>query len=319
MVLVAVATTEFAAPAADARPARAVHDISAAPVLPISLSPAGFVLPGPNPRPAGLVTFQVSTADARGHYWSTFKLKNGVTLAQVGQWFAQGESPDRSIALPALHNLYTNVEFTGGVAVYPSSPIGLTVNLTPGTYYITDALGGEAASTAPAAIRALGAAVQAAQRPSVAGDPVPSPFAILEVTSTNQSALPPPFSAVLEAVQRDGRAVLLPLGQFRAHGAFLFRNDAVLPQEANFLGVTPGVTDQDVQRYYDAVFAGNFTVPSPFVGGPPGGELIISPGEMVIVSLDFTPGWYVALSFPTDWDTGVKQAYEGVHAVIQLN
>jgi hypothetical protein len=318
IAIVTVATVGLATPAAQATPAAAPR-IPAAPVLPVNLSTAGFVLPGPNPRPGGVVTFQVSTVDARGHYWSTFKLRNGVTLAQVGQWFADGENPDHTIAFPALHNLYTNVQFTGGVAVFPSTPVGLTMNLTQGTYYITDTLGFQAPSSSQAAIRTLGAAVRPQAAPAAAGDPAPSPFAMLEVTSTSQRALPPAFSAVIEAVQHDGHAVLVPVGRFRAQGSFLFRNDAVLPQEATFLAVAPGVTDQDVSNYYAAIFRGDFTVPSPFVPGPSGGELIISPGEMVIVSLAFTPGRYVALSFPTNWDTGVKQAYEGVHVVVDMH
>jgi hypothetical protein len=321
IVALSAATIAVAAPAAQASvKTKATIHIPPAPVLSVPLTTAGFVLPGPNPRPAGVVTFQISTVDTRGHYWSTFKLKNGATLAEVGQWFADGENPDHSIAFPALHNLYTNVEFTGGVAVYPSTPIGLTMNLTEGTYYITDTLGFQAPTGAQAAIRTLGAAVRpGAALAAAAADVAPSPFAILTVTSTKQLALPPPFTAAIEAVQRNGHAVLVPIGRFKANGSFLFRNDAVLPQEATFLAVGPTVTDQDVTNYYNALFAGDFSVPAPFVPGPAGGELIISPGEMVIVTLSFTPGRFVALSFPTDWDTGVKQAYEGVHVVVDMH
>jgi hypothetical protein len=305
------------------------------PVLSINLSPQGFVVPGPNPRPAGLVTYHVTTQDPSGHYWATFSLKNGVTFEQVAQWFVEGELPDLSVSIPALHNLYTNVDFTGGVAVYPTSPVDLTVNIKPNTtVYITDTLlpswggGGAAASTAgpasaatklPSAVRAIGAAASkvASAKVSAADETTPSQFGIIFSTGTTNITRPPAFSAVLEAVEVNGQARLVPVGNFKGHGAFLFRNDATMPQEANFEKVDPGTTDADVQAFYDSILSGRGGVPYPF-RGEPGGELLLSKGNMVIVGTNFAPGTYCALSFPTDWNTGIKQAFEGVHKVLTL-
>ena len=310
------------------------------PVLDVNLTTQGFVLPGPNPRPAGLTTFHVTTQDRTGHYWATFNLKNGVTFEQVSQWFHDGELPDLSIAVPALHNLYTNVDFTGGVAVYPTSPIDLTIPLKRNIVtYITDTVlpdfgGGGSAAAAnadapnsaaaklPLAVRAVGQAADRAlkQAPKAvaATDEPPSPFGFLFTTDTTNITRPPAFSAVLEAVDVNGRAKLYPAGQFKGNGAFLFRNDATLPQEAQFEKIDPGTTDADVQRFYDSLLNHTGGVPYPF-RGEPGGVLLLSKGNMVIMGANFPAGQYCILSFPTDWDTGIKQAFEGVHKVVTLH
>ena len=303
--------------------------LASTPVLNVNLTTQGFVLPGPNPRPAGLTTFHVTTQDRTGHYWATFNLKNGVTFAQVSQWFHDGELPDLSIAVPALHNLYTNVDFTGGVAVYPTSPIDLTIPLKRNIVtYITDTVlpdfgggGSAAAAKLPLAVRAVGQAADRAlkqgTRAAAAADEPPSPFGFLFTTDTTNITVPPAFSAALEAVDVNGRAKLVPVGQFKGNGAFLFRNDATLPQEAQFEKVDPGTIDADVQRFYDSLRNHTGGVPYPF-RGEPGGVLLLSKGNMVIMGGNFPPGQYCILSFPTDWDTGVKQAFEGVHKVVTL-
>jgi hypothetical protein len=319
---------------ANAQTSDASLRLAATPVLNVNLTTQGFVIPGPNPRDAGLVTFHLTTQERSGHYWATFNLKNGVTFEQVAQWFHDGEVPDLSISVPALHNLYTNVDFTGGAAVYPVTPIDLTIPLKPNiTTFITDTVlpdfggGGSAAAAAnpvaaklPAAVRAVG---QAADRAiakggaAAASDEAPSPFGIIFTTGTTKITRPPAFNSLLEAVDVNGRAKLLPVGQFKANGAFLFRNDATLPQEAQLEKVDPGTTDADVQRFFDAQQNHTGGVPYPFRGNP-GGTLLVSKGNWVILGGNFTPGQYCILSFPTDWDTGVKQAFEGVHKVVTL-
>src|SRR4051812_48291419 len=104
IVLAAALGILAAGPLAGVASARTTSDanlrLAPTPVLSVNLTPQGFVLPGPNPRPAGLVTYHVTTQDPTGHYWATFSLKNGVTLEQVGQWFSEGELPDLSVSIP---------------------------------------------------------------------------------------------------------------------------------------------------------------------------------------------------------------------------
>jgi len=324
----AAASPASAGPAAEGA---AQGRLPGAPVLPLDLTPAGFVLPGPNPRPAGQVTFRVSTQDTRGHFWSTFKLLNGATLAQAAEWFATAESPDKSIAFPALHALYTNVEFTGGVAVDPSGPVGLTMTLTPGTYYVTDYLVPDfsAGARSPSNLTALsqvGSVVRshghrpasAVKASATAAEPVRSPFGILEVVAPYQPALPPAFQAVLLIEDSTGAAVFRPIGRFRASGAFLFHNATQQPQEVVFEKVVPGTTDRDVQDWYDFIFFGGEPAPNPFTVVKPRGTLLLSPDHTVIVEINIEPGLYCGLSFVTNRNTAVKQAHEGVHVVLPL-
>ena len=328
-----------------AEPASA-HGIPTAPVLSMELTTAGFVVPGPNPRPAGPVTFRLSTQDARGHFWSTFKVRGETTLTQVLEWFSLAHSPDKNVAIPALRSLYTNVEFTGGAAVHPSGPIGLTANLTPGLYFITDYLApqfptGQAAGTLVASetdqsvlspmlagiesvLRAhAGKATTARTAAATAADeepaPAPSPFGILFVEDRTEFAVPPAFQAVLNMREVNGAAVYQPIGRFRARGAFLFRNATSMPQEVQFEGVVPGATDRDVQNYYNFLKWGGPAAPNPFPGIRPGGALLLSPDHWVVVQTEFAPGRYCGLSFVTNWNTAVQQAYEGVHVVIQMH
>jgi hypothetical protein len=332
-VVASVAAGAVASPASAGPTAESVAQgrLPSAPVVPLDLTPAGFVLPGPNPRPAGPVTFRVSTQDERGHFWSTFKLLNGATLNQAVEWFAKAESPDKSIAFPALRALYTNVEFTGGAAVNPSGPVGLTMTLTPGTYYVTDYLVPDfitAADTSPSDVAALsqvGSVVRShahrsrfAAASAAAAEPVRSPFGVLEVVAPFQPALPPAFQAVLLIEDLTGAAVFRPIGRFRASGAFLFHNGTQQPQEVVFEQVAPGTTDRDVQNWYDFIFFGGEPAPNPFTVVKPRGTLLLSPGHTVIVEINIEPGLYCGLSFVTNWNTAVKQAYEGVHVVIPL-
>jgi hypothetical protein len=350
IVAVGVAVPAHPASAEPAGAGGAAHGIRTAPVLSFDLTTAGFVLPGPNPRPAGPVTFRATTQDARGHFWSTFKLLNDTDLLQALEWFDLAHSPDKAVALRALRDLYTNVQFTGGIAVYPSSPIGLTVNLTPGLYYITDylippfptgtagvsatressadrsllgpALEGVAAVLRAHAGRAGATAARGPARapagPAAAEEPVRSPFGLLFVTEEYELAAPPAFQAVLTMRDVNGAAVFRPIGRFRARGAFLFHNGSSMPQEVTFEKVLPNTTDRDVQDYYDHIIWGGDPAPNPFPGIRPGGELLLSPGLSVVVQTEFAPGLYCGLSFVTNWNTAVKQAYEGVHIVLQL-
>lgn len=311
-ITAATAASLAAAPARAATTERAGQKIGVAPVLPVTLTAAGFTIPGANPRPAGLVTFSVSAPGTQGYYWTSFKLENGVTLTQVGQWLAEAESSDSSVALPAVRDLYANVDFTGGLAVNGGSTMGLTMGLTPGTYYFTEApaepTAGDSAAAMPAAMAAAATALAA---------PTPSPLQILQVTSSVSPAWPPPFTGALVLRDTGGMARYYPVGQFRGTGAFLLSNDTSQPQEANFEQVSAGTTDQQVTDYFNAALAGTTLPPDPFLAQV-GGELLLSPGNTVIVHTTFGPGWYCALSFPTDENTGVKQAYEGTHVVLHM-
>jgi len=313
-ITVAGAVTTATVPAHAVTTERAGPRIGVAPVLPVTLTSAGFTIPGANPRPAGLVTFSVSAPGTQGYYWTSFKLENGVTLQQVAQWLAEAESSDQSVALPAVRDLYGNVDFTGGLAVNGGSTMGLTMGLTPGTYYFTEAPAEPTAAGSTAGVTVDGAIAAAAR---ALASTAPSPLQTLVVQNPVSLALPPAFTGALVLRETGGNARYYPVGQFRGNGAFLLSNDTSQPQEANFEQVAAGTTDEQVQDYFNAALAGTTLPPDPFIAQV-GGELLISPGNTVIVHTTFGPGWYCALSFPTDENTGIKQAYEGTHIVLRM-
>ncbi|MCP2341097.1 hypothetical protein [Actinomadura rupiterrae] len=281
-VVGAAALAWTAAAPAGARPARA-EPLPAAPVLPITVTSAGFEFPGPNPRPAGPVTLRVTTPDAWGHFLGTGSIREGVPLQQAMTEFAQSQSPDKAVAIPALRALYRDVEFFGGAGVFPAtSPVSVTVNLRPGTYY-----GIEGAN-----------------------------MRRLDVGQTWLRARPPRVDGLIRMVQRGPDTRFALPSRLKARGSYLVVNQTSQPQEAVFVGLDPATTDADIQRYYDDLAAGK-NPQNPLLHQV-GGLMAISPGYRAVLNFDYPPGRYAVLSFYRDPDTAVKRAAEGMHRVVEL-
>ncbi|MBA9005505.1 MULTISPECIES: hypothetical protein [Thermomonospora] len=253
------------------------------PVLPITLAPEGFEFPGPNPRPAGMVTLKVDTPDPAGRFMGLGATRNGITFEQAMWLFWQSMSEDPAVAIPALQALYRDVEFFGGAGVFPAtSPLSVTIDLPPDTYY------------------------------GIEGEH----FRQLQVTGPRRHTRIPRIDGVIRMVERDGRSRFITPRVMRARGTYLVVNQSAQPQEAVFCGVAPTTTERTVQDYFDAVAAGQ-NPPNPLLTQV-GGLMAMSPGRKAILSFDFPPGRYSVLSFYRNPNTARKIAEEGMHRVVEL-
>ncbi|WP_283133453.1 hypothetical protein [Rhizohabitans arisaemae] len=253
------------------------------PVLEITVDAQGFTFPGPNPRPAGPVTLKVSTPDQEGRFLGLGQLRNGIGLQEAMGLFWNSQSPDPAVAIPALRRLYRDVEFFGGAGVFPAtSPLSVTLNLRPGTYY-----GMEGAT-----IREL------------------------QVTRPYHHVRKPRVDGVIRMVRYGDKTRFVLPARMKAKGSYLVVNQTDQPQEAVFVQVPEGTTTADVQAFLDAERNGQN--PPPLLGTQVGGLMAISPGHSAVLEFDFPAATYSMLSFYRNPDTAVKRAYEGMHRVTRL-
>jgi hypothetical protein len=313
-VITAVAAN--ASSSAGSSPQRPSASGHASAVLAVNLSSGGFTIPGPSTRPAGPVTLRVTTTAEAGNYFYTFRLRGDTTIPQVAQWSGEVNSHNKTIEHNAALSLYKWVDYTGGVAVYPDTPATLTINLRPGTYYFysTEAFNDTDDSAYLSGVRHPGIETMAAMSTS-------SQLNTLQVTAASghaPTARKPRIDGVINLVMRDGQPVFEIPASLPGDGTFLVRNDINQPAEAIFRKVAPGMTDPELQKYFDGLLAGEKDQSSPLTSSP-GGILTISPGNSAIVHLDFPAATYAVLSFLEDPTTNVHRAYEGLHKIIVMH
>ena len=266
----------------------ATHTAPPPPELAISLTQNGFTIPGPNPRPGGYVTFNVSTDVAEGRWLALLRPQPGVSIDQVMKDFADGQSNDPATRAAGIRAEYRDTDFFGGAAVYPGSPEALTQYLTQGRYYLVET------SAADSSI------VQT-----------------LDVTSEVTPATPPRPQVVIDVSGRDKAHFSGVPTHIPQHATILYRNLYKQPEEAIIVGIKPGETHESVQAYFDAQQAGTPLPPNPFMRSG-GGTPPIFAGRTVRIQVNMPPGDYSLLSFLYDADTLVKQAYQGLHAELQV-
>ncbi|MBO2445578.1 hypothetical protein J4573_00595 [Actinomadura barringtoniae] len=258
------------------------------PQVPIELNTDGFTIPGANPRPGGYITFQVSTTVAEGRWLALLRPRPGVGIEQVMKDFADGASNDPATRAAGIRAEYRDTDFFGGAAVYPGSPEALTQYLTEGRYYLVET---SAADT--------------------------SVVQTLDITSEVTPATPPRPQIVIDVGGRDRAHFSGVPTHIPQHATILYRNHYKQPEEAIFVGIKPGETHESVQAYFDAQQAGQPLPPNPFMRSG-GGTPPISAGRTVRIQVNMPPGDYSLLSFLYDADTLVKQAYQGLHAELQV-
>lgn len=284
------------AQAVTARHAATHRDAPPAPAVSLSLNPNTPFAISPNPRPAGPVTFRVSSGDGADHWFSGLVFNPGVTSQQAIQEIQNSFSPDPTVALPALQAVYRDITFAGGLSVTSSSPSWFTENLSPAAYQMSDAPPGAENSTSGARYTAL------------------------QVNAPSQRAAWPHFDAVLSVRENGGSASFLAPNRLPAHGAFLAVNPRRNAQPYEFLlrQLLPGTTHAQLQAYLTAKGQGQPLPPSPFATSEQQGLLPISPGIASVFHADFTPGTYALLTYVRDPATGVGRAYEGTFKIVTL-
>ncbi|MFB7361235.1 hypothetical protein [Streptomyces hydrogenans] len=259
-------------------------------VLDLALTHTGLTLPVTGHRP-GWLTFRATTADTSGHYLSILKLAPGVTVNDVNTLMGQVTSADPAISVPAVQRLYRDVEFNGGISVQAGKPVSVSVNLESGTYHVVES-----------------SASWTSGRP-------PYYAQTLEISGDRLTVRPPAHDAVLLAATLGGKPAFIAPSEVDHDPAYLVANLTASPQEAIFRPVAPGTTDAAIQAYYDAEKAGA-PLPSPFTGRA-GGMLPISPGKIAVVRFENSaPGEYAVSSFTRDPQTAERNAYNGMHRVI---
>jgi hypothetical protein len=283
----------------------------------INLTAAGFTIPGPNPRPAGPVTIRVSTPDKIGHYLYTAQLRGSTTVADVSQWSAAINGSNMAAHLKAVHLLYKNVDYTGGVVVYPATPASFTIDLKPGLYYFYDTpayndTDDDAAIHLPAG---------AGQVQTMAAFSGPSHLNALQVVASGSqpaAVKSPHVDGVIHLVMEHGQPRFQIPASLPRDGTFLFRSDINQPAQAIFRKVPVGYTNSRLQANFSASLAGETDLPNP-LSSSPGGLTTISPGNSIIVHLDFPAATYAVLSFLEDPSNGVHRAYEGLHSIVVMH
>jgi hypothetical protein len=265
----------------------------APPTVEINTTKDGFCVPGPDPRPAGPVTFRVSTPETGPRWWQVMRLRGSATIAQVKQEYADSASTDPAVALPALRAIYRDVDFHGGTSVVADRPVSVTTELEQGTYYASD-------TALEGATDDCGTGRTHLQRLHAVGQP-PRPSGRV------------PVNARVDAVVTDAGQRFVAPSTFPSHASIRVRNRAHQPHELIVIGVRPGTTDRDVSAF----FGGDTSVPNPFLTVA-GGMLAISPGREAVFRIDLPPGQYCLLSFVKNPNTGIKSAIEGMHKTISV-
>jgi hypothetical protein len=288
-VVVLAGTVALTAPAGASSTVRRTG-LPPVPELSMTLSNTGFEVPGPNPRPAGLVRFNASTADASGHLVTIFSTQPGVTLETAITEFLTSNAPDPAVALPALRDLFRDVIFHGGVKVTQGVPVGFTVFLDPGTYYVVELPIGWVPGRPPYVLRTL------------------------EVTAPIQWTRPPRIDRFVTVVPNGSTEErFVAPSQMDGDVDVLVTNLSPDPHELIVDAVVPGTTNDDLHGF----FVAPASHPNPLVRSM-AGLLNLSPGRWAILHLDLAPGEYALLSFIRDPDSGQAGVAEGMAQRVTL-
>jgi len=285
MVLGFTASAE-ASPSSSSSSSRVLNQI---PLIHVDISAeGGFTLPAT--VRSGLVSFEVVGADTASHALQGFRLKPGHTVDEVMHDFELGLLGDFPARAEGARELLTDSVLVGGVVTVPSRAITVTVPLEPATYYFFD-------------LSDLGE----------------REVRIHTITATGffRLSLPPQFDRVVLTNMENGEPRFITPTQFSATGSFLFVNNGDEIHEVVFRPTTPGITDDYITEFYDAVLAGGPRPPSPWTDVQHGLQAL-SPGRWAITKLDLAPGLYSEICYVPDDEIGIPHAYEGMHQMVTL-
>ena len=289
-----------------ARPAAAPQQAAGAPGGPggsteirVDMTAAGFSLP--RTVPAGLVTFRVTSPDVDYHALQGFRVNPGATVEQVMQDFVIGNGDDPAGRAAGATALNHDATLVGGVVTSAAGPISATFPLEPGTYHFFDLNDLFTPGLTPR-LHTLSAVGR--MRPYV----VPSYDAVIVTTMYMDPATHehlPIFGSVPS--------------ELPANGTFFVINTGDEIHEAVFRGARPGITDEYVTEFYDAVLNGTPRPPSPWTEGNGHGLQAISPNRWAVLHIELPPALYALICYVPSDETGIPHAYIGMHEMVTLS
>ena len=226
----------------------------------INVAAVNYAFTAPSTVAAGAVSVTLKNNGKEAHQAQLFKLNNGVDVGTLVTAAKVSQSPDL-----VLDKLGTWVG--GPDAVDPGKSTVATASLAAGKYafvcLLPDAKG--------RAHLALGMV-----------------SALTVTANSDQAALP---SAVANASTHEF-GFQLPS---KWTGTIAVTNNGRQPHEFQVLGIAPGKTPADFEKFFK----------SPGAGGPPvytgeGGSAVLAPGSRQVFDIDLKPGTYYVMCFVTD-------------------
>lgn len=242
---------------------------------------------------AGWVTFRVSAADNDYHGFDVMRVNPGHTLAEVLNDLQLGLSGDLNSQAIGARQLVRDGTLMGGVVPSPYGPMEATLPLTKGTYYMVDFAEFDTAN--------------------------PVKVHKLKVTGHMNWAGMPRFSSVVGMfMDTEGMPKFAAPTDFGAHSSFLVYGVGDELHEATFRPTQPGVTDQYITDFYNALDAGLPTPPSPWTDAQHGFNAM-SPGQFAVFHLNLPPGSYALACYVPSDETGRAHAHMGMHQMVTLH
>jgi hypothetical protein len=275
-----------ATPATAARPS-AAHT----PVVSVVVTTADGISM-PSTVHAGIVTFQFTQGDADYHAVQGLRLNDGGTLDGVLAGFADALSGDLATQARGVGEINQGAILIGGALTFPTAAISVTVALTPGTYYFLDY--------------------------ADVGVVTPVRVHTIQAVGTFLTTPLPSFNKVIIAEMQNGLPRFIAPTSLSAKQTFFFYNAADEDHEVMFRPTTPGITDDYITTFYDAVLSGGPRPPSPWIDSQHGLQPV-SPGRWAVVHIDLPPGPYAVICYVPDEMSGIPHGWEGMHQMVTLN
>ena len=240
---------------------------------------------------AGKISFKVSSTNPflkgeGGSSISLFQPKKGVTLSRVFADLREEFSSNPATAAKGTRDIVRDVSLFGLADPIPGYPMVVTENLRHGTYYLMDTAKWD--GKGPPKLTRLFVKGHAKDGQL---------YGKVHVKTTSNDRFTAP-------------------SYWPHRGTYLFRN---VSDTIHFMSIAPvkkGVTDKQIQAFFDS--GGQGAPPFALPDNPGGGNDVVSPGGTIAVAYSLPRGTYVLLCFVADDVTGMPHAVMGMHKVIHL-
>lgn len=252
------------------------------PVATVTMTKTGPTISGPRTWRPGAARIAVSSRVADQETTLLhFRAGYGYAKFVADGRNARGHSAS---ARAALHRIFANTVFDGGVDLFPGQSASFTVTVRPGTYYLGEM------TTRPQLTPI-----------HVAGTP-------LAATTTS--------TALVTATDSGYR---IPPRTLPARGTITIRNTGKRPHRINFIPVTPGTTRAQLGAYLRKTGARDNAPPPPFaLNGPQLGTADLSGHQQMQFTYTLPTGTYALIDFNQNMTTGRPEALEGTYAIATL-